>query len=248
MLNFQHKQPNQFLDCHGQSKKFPKIPIIRFQVLGQIKRPFKASNQPKHYKTLKQSVTLSRIKPLPHGVCRKLPKPVTTCSPRCVEPLCFLVRRNPTDRSAVNLERSCSLSKKNQKSNLTVSIFPSCTFGLFFFFPFPFLFSYEFFSFVFIPPFCFSLLLFLISFFSFPFIFSQFPPFFLHFSPPFWSIDRKGQKEEVSSPLPQDKCVAFHFPSFIPYFFISFMTSCSHVTHCEPWDSFPHMTNCEPFL
>ena len=57
-----------------------------------------------------------------------------------------------------------------------------------------------------------------------------------------------GQKEEVSSPLPQDKCVTFHFPSFIPYFFIFFMTSCSHVAHCEPWDSFPHMANCEPFL
>ena len=49
MLNFQHKQPNQFLDYHGQSKKSPKIPTIRSQVLGPIKRPFKVSNQPNHH-------------------------------------------------------------------------------------------------------------------------------------------------------------------------------------------------------
>ena len=62
--------PTQSRTVQMGSKNFPKIPIIRSQVLGPIKRPFKASNQPKHYKTLKQSVTSSRIKLLPHGVCQ----------------------------------------------------------------------------------------------------------------------------------------------------------------------------------
>ena len=88
------------------------------------------------------------------------------------------------------------------------SFSPTNSFPLFLFLPFSFLFC------------------------SFSFLSSHslsFSPYFLlslcTFSSPFWSIDRMGQKEEVSSPLPQAKCVAFHFPIFIPYFFISFMTS-----------------------
>ena len=38
----------------------------------------------------------------------------------------------------------------------------------------------------------------------------------------------------------------FHSFSFISKFL--FMTSCTQVAHCEPWDSFPHMANCEPFI
>ena len=53
MHNYQHKQPNQFMDCHGQSKNSPKIPTIWSQVLELIKRPLTTSNQLKHYKTLK---------------------------------------------------------------------------------------------------------------------------------------------------------------------------------------------------
>ena len=61
-------------------------------------------------KTLKQSITSSRIKPLPHGVCRNSKKPVLTHCPRRVKPLSFLHRRNPTVRSPVILERSHTLS------------------------------------------------------------------------------------------------------------------------------------------
>ena len=62
------------------------------------------------YKTLKQSVTSSRIKPLPHGVCRNSKKPVPTHCPHRVERLYFLLRRNPTVRSPEILERSDTLS------------------------------------------------------------------------------------------------------------------------------------------
>ena len=41
------------------------ILTLRSQGLGPIKRPFKASTQPKHHKTLKPSVKPSRINPLP---------------------------------------------------------------------------------------------------------------------------------------------------------------------------------------
>ena len=61
-------------------------------------------------KTLKQSVTSSRIKPLPHRVCQNSRKLVPTRSPCCVEPLSFLTRRNPTVRSPGILERSHTLS------------------------------------------------------------------------------------------------------------------------------------------
>ena len=61
-------------------------------------------------KTLKQSVTSSRIKPLPHGVCRNSLKPVPTCRPCRVEQLSFLAQRNPTVQSPGILERSHSLS------------------------------------------------------------------------------------------------------------------------------------------
>ena len=45
------------------------------------------------HKTLKQSVTSSRMKPLPRGVCLNSLKPVPTRWSRCIESLCFLLRR-----------------------------------------------------------------------------------------------------------------------------------------------------------
>ena len=48
------------------------------------------------HKTLKQSVTSSRMKPLSHGVCRNPLNPVPTRCPHRVERLSFLLRRNPT--------------------------------------------------------------------------------------------------------------------------------------------------------
>ena len=118
--------PTQSRTVQLGSKNSLKIPTIRSQVLGLIKRPFKASNQPKHYKTLKQSVTSSRIKPLPHGVCQNSSKPEPTRRPRCLERLSFLSRQISTVRSPENLEIRCSLSKKNSKTltcySLSVSV------------------------------------------------------------------------------------------------------------------------------
>ena len=62
------------------------------------------------YKTLKQSVTSSRIKLLPLGVCRNSSKLEPTRRPHCVERLSFVLRRNPTVRSPRILERSHTLS------------------------------------------------------------------------------------------------------------------------------------------
>ena len=47
--------------------------------------------------------------------------------------------------------------------------------------------------------------------FFFSFIFSHFPHFSLNFSPSFWSIDRMGQKEEVSSPSSSSQMCGFPF-------------------------------------
>ena len=204
------------------SKNSPKIPTIWSQVLGPIKRPFKTSNQPKHYKTLKQSVTSSRIKLLPHRVCRKLPKLVPTCSPRCVEPLCFLVRRNPTIRSPINQERRCSLSKNHKMSNHCIS--PLFARFLFFFFSsFPLLFPFlplrtVFFLFVFL--FAFLSFPFLISFsyhFFFSFLFLFLFAFLLSlctFSSPFWSIDRWVKRRKFPPPFLKPNVRLSHFHSF----------------------------------
>ena len=84
------------------------------------------------------------------------------------------------------------------------------------------------FSFCFIPSFCFSFL-FLISLlllFHFLPTFSPFSPFSLHFSLPFWSIDRMGKKE--GSFLPSFLKPNVWLSHFLPFFFYSiilFMTS-----------------------
>ena len=62
------------------------------------------------HKTLKQSVTSSRMKPLHHGVCRNSLKPEPTRRPRRIEHLSFLLIRISTVGLARNLERRCSLS------------------------------------------------------------------------------------------------------------------------------------------
>ena len=79
--------PWSVTDC---TNGFQNFLTIRFQDLGPIKWPFKASNRPKHHKTLKQSVKPSRIKPLPHKVCRNSLKPESTRRLLRVEQLSFL--------------------------------------------------------------------------------------------------------------------------------------------------------------
>ena len=100
-INYETNTPNSpytVMDCPNGLRNSPKFSTIRSQVLGPIKRSFKASNQPKHYKTLKQSVTSSRIKLLPHGVCRNSNFLVSTRSSHCVDQLCLQSRRKPVVR------------------------------------------------------------------------------------------------------------------------------------------------------
>ena len=82
-----------------------KFSTIRSQVLGPIKRPLTASNQPKHGKTLKngnktqvgrKSYSWSLSKLANHGSTRSLLR---------VERFPFLLRRNPMVRLRDNLER-----------------------------------------------------------------------------------------------------------------------------------------------
>ena len=141
------------------------------------------------------------MKPLPHGVCQKLSKSVPTRSSRRVEQLCFLVRRNSTVRLPGALERRYSLSKR-KITRWLLHLHSS---------------FHVFFSFVLFLPFFFS--------FFFSFIFSPFPHFSLNFSPPFWSIDRMGQKEEVFSPPSSSQLRGFPFSFFFFYFIILFVTS-----------------------
>ena len=69
-----------------------------------------------------------------------------TCSPRCVEPLCFLIRRNPKVRLPRILERRYSLSKRKFTKWL---LHLHSSFHVFFSFFISLPLSYEFFSFVF---------------------------------------------------------------------------------------------------
>ena len=104
------KSPNRPYIATDCAERAPKIITFRSQDLGPIKRPLTASINSSINKVLKQIVNSSRIKPLLHGVCRKLPKPVPTRRPRCVERLSFLSRLIPTVGSPIILEISYTLS------------------------------------------------------------------------------------------------------------------------------------------
>ena len=125
-----------------------------------------------------------------------------------VEQLWFLVQRNPTVRFPRALERRYSLSKRKITRWLLHLHSSFHVFFSFVLFLFPII-SSSHFSFI------------------FSFIFSPFPPFSLNFSPHFWSIDRMGQKEEVSSPPSSSQMCGFPFSFFFFYFIILFMTSYS---------------------
>ena len=107
---FRINNPNSSWSVTDCTNGFQNFLTIRFQDLGPIKRPLRASNRPKHHKTLKQSVKLSRIKPLPHGVCRNSLKPESTRRLLCIEKLSFLPRRISMVESPTNLEISWTFS------------------------------------------------------------------------------------------------------------------------------------------
>ena len=110
--------PTQSQTVQMGFKNSLKIPTIRSQVLGPIKRPFKASNQPKHYKTLKQSVTSNRIKPLSHGVCQNSNFLVCTRSSYRVDHFAF----SPDENLLSDFRRSEKEAKRRKikiKSSLT---------------------------------------------------------------------------------------------------------------------------------
>ena len=109
-INYTASSPNSpwtVTDCPNELLKFPHFGPKFWDRSNGRSRPQTNSIIKK---TLKQSVISSRIKPLPHGVCRNSLKPVPTRSPCYVEPLCFLARRNLTVLSPRILERSHSLS------------------------------------------------------------------------------------------------------------------------------------------
>ena len=108
--NFMINNPNNPWSVTDCTNGFQNFLTIRFHDLGPIKRLFKVSNRPKHHKTLKQSVKPSRIKPLPHGVCRNSSKPESAHWLLRVEQLSFLPRRISTVGSPTNLERSWMFS------------------------------------------------------------------------------------------------------------------------------------------
>ena len=56
MHNFNTRSPLIFLGSHGGEKNHQEFLTIRSHVLGPIKRPLTASNQPKHRKTLKMGI------------------------------------------------------------------------------------------------------------------------------------------------------------------------------------------------
>ena len=145
-----------------------------------------------------------------------------TCGPRCVEPLCFLVQRNSTVRSPVNLERRCSLSKKIIKCLAFAS--PPClhVFSFFFFSSFPSKNSFPFYSFSPFFFFLFALLFFFSFLFSFPFIFSLFPPFSFHFLFLFGALTVWVKRRKFPPPFLKPNLCGFPFSylySLFLYFF-----------------------------
>ena len=106
------------------------------------------------------------------------------------------------------------------------TLFPHFFVFLSFLFLFAFLFfSFSFLSSSFLSTNYFPFLLFFFSLFLFLFVFL--------FSSSWTCIDRMS-KEAISSSLPHSTLCGPHFSLIYSLFLISFMTSHSHVAHCEP--------------
>ena len=156
------------------------------------------------------------MKPLPHGVRKKLSKPVPTRSFRRVEQLCFFffVRKNPTVGLAGILERSGSLSLSRKSQN------GYCDFILPFTFSFPlfysFLFAVRYFSLSFSPHFLLSLCISLLL---------------------FGALIVWVKRRKLPPLLPLAKCVDITFPFLFFYFIIPLHDIITYMAQCEPWNS-----------
>ena len=123
-INIQ-KSPNTVTDCTNGLQKLQQFGSKIWDRSNGCSRP--QTNRNIH-KTLKQSVTSSRMKPLPHGVCRNSLKPEPTRRPHYVERLSFLLRRNPTVGSPKNLKKVTHSQSKNL--NLSYCKFFSSSFTI----------------------------------------------------------------------------------------------------------------------
>ena len=98
-------------------------------------------------------------------------------------------------------------------------------------------------------------LFFLLLFFSFSLFSSHFPFISPHFLfslfislLQFGEHFTFGQRRKLPPHFLKPKVWLSFFHIFLFISLFPFMTSCTQVVHCEPWDSFPHMANCEPFF
>ena len=116
----------------------------------------------------------------------------------------------------------------------------SCIFSFFLStFPFGFCFIPSLISF----PICFS-------FFShFSFFFSSFLPIFSFLSSFLNHYTYETKMRKFPPHILQAKMCGYPFSfHFLLFRYLFFMTSCTQVAHCEPWDHATHVAQCEPFL
>ena len=108
--NYTINNPNSMWTVTDCPNGFKKLPHLDSKIFDRSNGRSRLQTYRNIHKTLKQSVTSSRMKPLPHGVCQNSKKLVPTRCPCCVEPLCFLLRRISMVRSPDILDRSCTHS------------------------------------------------------------------------------------------------------------------------------------------
>ena len=112
--NYTMNNPNSPWTVTDCPNGFLKLPHLGSKIWDRLNDRSRPQTNRIINKTLKQSVTSSKMKPLPHRVCRNSKKLVSTRCPCRIELLSFLLRRNPTVQSPGILERSHTLSLKTK--------------------------------------------------------------------------------------------------------------------------------------
>ena len=101
-INYETNTPNSpytVTDCPNGLQKFSKNSNNSVPSFGTDQTAVQGLKTNRNItKHLKKSVTSSRIKPLPHGVCRNSNFLVSTRSSRCVDQLFLQSQRKPTVR------------------------------------------------------------------------------------------------------------------------------------------------------